>query len=69
LALTIEAARRRATLGEISLALEQAFGRYNATIKSISGVYAKETKNERNFKQLKKQVMILPYQKAEDQEF
>jgi methylmalonyl-CoA mutase len=54
LALTIDAAKKRATLGEISLALEQAFGRYNATIKTISGVYAKQTKNNEIFKQAQK---------------
>lgn len=47
LALSIEAARRRATLGEISDALESEFGRYKANIKTISGVYAMNaTKNE-----------------------
>lgn len=47
LALAIEAARARATLGEISLAMEKAFGRYVATTKSIAGVYAANmTKNE-----------------------
>ncbi|MCU0420795.1 MAG: methylmalonyl-CoA mutase [Cyclobacteriaceae bacterium] len=40
LALAVEAARVRATLGEISDAMEKAFGRYQATIKSISGVYS-----------------------------
>ncbi|MDR2205242.1 MAG: methylmalonyl-CoA mutase [Flavobacteriaceae bacterium] len=40
LALSIEAARNRATLGEISDALESEFGRYKANIKTISGVYA-----------------------------
>ena len=39
LALSIEAALARATLGEISSALENAYGRYNASIKSITGVY------------------------------
>lgn len=42
LELAIEAARHRATLGEISLALEKVFGRYQATIRSISGVYSRE---------------------------
>ncbi|MFN6039745.1 MAG: methylmalonyl-CoA mutase family protein, partial [Bacteroidota bacterium] len=42
LALSIDAARARATLGEISFALEQVFGRYTAHIRSISGVYSKE---------------------------
>jgi len=50
LALTIEAARVRATLGEISDALEEVFGRYKATINSISGVYSKEIKNDKTFK-------------------
>ncbi len=43
----IAAARARATLGEISYAMEKAFGRYTATTKTISGVYAANmTKNE-----------------------
>ena len=50
LALSIEAARGRATLGEISDALEVAFGRYKAQIKSFSGVYSKEIKDDSSFK-------------------
>lgn len=47
LELSIEAARRRATLGEISDALEKVYGRHRAEIKSVSGVYAMESqKNE-----------------------
>ncbi|NND63452.1 MAG: methylmalonyl-CoA mutase [Flavobacteriaceae bacterium] len=46
LALAIEAARERATLGEISDALEDVFGRYKAQIKSFSGVYSKEIKKD-----------------------
>jgi methylmalonyl-CoA mutase len=42
LTLAIDAARARATLGEISDALEKHFGRYAAVIRSISGVYGKE---------------------------
>ncbi|MBK9791620.1 MAG: methylmalonyl-CoA mutase [Sphingobacteriales bacterium] len=49
LALTVEAARRRATLGEISLALEKVFGRYKATIRSITGVYSAEIKMNEDF--------------------
>jgi len=49
LALAIEAARVRATLGEISEALEVAFGRYKAQIKSFSGVYSKEIKDDSSF--------------------
>jgi len=47
LELAIIAARHRATLGEISSALEKSFGRYKATIKSISGVYSGEMKNQK----------------------
>jgi methylmalonyl-CoA mutase len=50
LALAIEAARERASLGEISDALEVAFGRYKAQIKSFSGVYSKEIKDDHSFK-------------------
>lgn len=50
LALAIDAARDRATLGEISDALEVAFGRYKAQIKSFSGVYSKEIKDDSSFK-------------------
>ena len=50
LALAVEAARERATLGEISDALETAFGRYKAQIKSFSGVYSKEIKDDASFK-------------------
>jgi methylmalonyl-CoA mutase len=42
LALAVDAARAKATVGEISLALEKAFGRHQAEIKSISGVYRRE---------------------------
>ena len=50
LALAVEAARHRATLGEISSALEIVFGRYKANIQSISGVYSKEIKEDESFK-------------------
>lgn len=49
LALTIEAAKNRATLGEISAALETVFGRYKATIRSIAGVYSSEIKMNEDF--------------------
>jgi len=45
LELSIRAARERATLGEISFALEMVFGRYKANIQRISGVYSAEVKN------------------------
>src|SRR5690606_21675654 len=50
----IEAARHRATLGEISDALESVFGRYKAQIKSFSGVYKKEIKNDESFELARK---------------
>lgn len=50
LALAVDAARERATLGEISDAMEKSFGRYKATIKSISGVYSSELKDDDHFK-------------------
>jgi len=49
LALAIEAARERVTLGEISDALEVVFGRYKAQIKSFSGVYSKEISKDPSF--------------------
>jgi len=50
LGLAVIAARERATLGEISSALEQSFGRYQAKINSFTGVYSKEIKNDVDFK-------------------
>ncbi|MDI1321953.1 MAG: methylmalonyl-CoA mutase [Algoriphagus sp.] len=49
LALAIDAARKRATLGEISDAMESSFGRHKAQTRSISGVYAAEVKNQESF--------------------
>ncbi len=49
LALTVEAARLRATLGEISTALEVAFGRHVAQTQTITGVYSKEVKKDEHF--------------------
>lgn len=54
LSLAVEAARHRATLGEISDALEKVYGRYKAQIKSFSGVYSKEIKNDDSFEKAKK---------------
>lgn len=53
LALAVDAARHRATLGEISDALEIVYGRYKAQIKSFSGVYSKEIKNDESFEKAK----------------
>ncbi|TXK51567.1 methylmalonyl-CoA mutase [Pontibacter qinzhouensis] len=53
LALAVEAARHRATLGEISDALEKVYGRHKAVIRSISGVYAAELSDDENFARAK----------------
>jgi len=53
LALAVDAARERASLGEISDALEVVFGRYKAQIKTFSGVYSKEIKDDSSFKKAK----------------
>jgi methylmalonyl-CoA mutase len=50
LALAIDAARKRASLGEISMALEKVYGRYKAVIRSISGVYSSESADNSSFK-------------------
>ncbi len=50
LALAIDAARKRASLGEISMALEKVYGRYKAVIRSISGVYSSEAADNSSFK-------------------
>jgi len=49
LELAVEAARQRASLGEISDALEVVFGRYQANIKSISGVYSQEAMEDNDY--------------------
>ncbi|MFN3639536.1 MAG: methylmalonyl-CoA mutase, partial [Flavobacterium sp.] len=54
LSLAVEAARHRATLGEISDALEAVFGRYKAHIRTFSGVYSKEIKNDESFEKAQK---------------
>jgi methylmalonyl-CoA mutase len=46
----VDAARKRATLGEISDAMEKEFGRYKATVQSISGVYSSEIDKDEHFK-------------------
>ncbi len=50
LELSVEAAHRRATLGEISYACEKVFGRYKASIRTISGVYSSELSEDESFK-------------------
>lgn len=53
LALSIEAAKNRATLGEISDAIENISGRYKAVIRSINGVYSSESGNDDTFSKAK----------------
>ena len=53
LELAVEAAKVRATLGEISDACEVVVGRYKAVIRSISGVYSSEVKNDKSFERAK----------------
>ncbi|MCD0473138.1 methylmalonyl-CoA mutase [Flavobacterium sp. EDS] len=53
LEIAIDAARSRATLGEISDALETVFGRYKAQIKSFSGVYSAAIKDDKSFEKAK----------------
>jgi methylmalonyl-CoA mutase len=59
----VDAARRRATLGEISSALEKVWGRYKATTHIISGVYSAESMNDEEFK--KSQRMVAAFEQAE----
>ena len=63
LALAIEAAKCRATLGEISMACEKVAGRYKAVIRSISGVYSMEAKGDDKF--AKAQTMADEFEKIE----
>ena len=49
LELAIDAARKRASLGEISDACEKVFGRYEATVRSISGIYSSEISMDEKF--------------------
>jgi methylmalonyl-CoA mutase len=51
LELAIIAAQKRASLGEISTACEKVAGRYKATIRTISGVYSSEAKNDKEFQE------------------
>jgi methylmalonyl-CoA mutase len=52
--LAVDAARKRATLGEISDAMEKEFGRHQATVRSVAGVYAGEAGNDLYFQEARK---------------
>lgn len=56
LELAVEATRRRATLGEISTALEQAWGRHKATTQTIKGVYESVYKTDEHYKEIKTKI-------------
>jgi methylmalonyl-CoA mutase len=56
LALSIDAMRARATVGEVSDALEKVFGRYRANIRTISGVYGRAYAHDEEFQQIRKEV-------------
>ena len=59
----VDAARKRATLGEISMALEKVWGRYQATTRSIAGVYSAEGGRGAEFK--KAEQMVVEFENAE----
>ena len=56
LALSIEAMRVRATVGEVSAAMEKIWGRYNAPIQSISGVYAKAFSDQKEISSVREEI-------------
>ncbi|WP_343635800.1 methylmalonyl-CoA mutase [Fluviicola sp.] len=56
LEIAVECARERASLGEISQAMEDTFGRHQATIRSISGVYSAESMSDTDFEKAKEMV-------------
>ena len=56
LALSIEAMRLRATVGEVSAAMEKIWGRYNAPIKTISGVYAKSFSDQKEISSVREEI-------------
>ncbi len=63
LKLSVDAARAKASLGEISDALEKSFGRYTAQIRTISGVYTKETADNATMSATRK--MVEEFEEAE----
>ncbi|UCG28928.1 MAG: methylmalonyl-CoA mutase [Bacteroidales bacterium] len=58
LELSVEAAKKRATLGEISFAIEKVHGRYKAMIRSVSGVYSTESSEDINYREARKMVEV-----------
>ncbi len=58
LALSIEAMRVRATVGEVSAAMEKIWGRYNAPIQTISGVYAKSFSDQKEISSVREEINL-----------
>jgi len=58
LSLSIEAMRVRATVGEVSSAIEKIWGRYNAPIQSISGVYAKAFSDQKEISSVREEINL-----------
>ena len=58
LALSIEAMRVRATVGEVSAAMEKIWGRYNAPIQAISGVYAKSFSDQKEISSVREEINL-----------
>ena len=56
LALTIDAVRARATVGEVSDALEKAFGRYRAQVRAVSGVYGSQYDGDDAFRRVQREI-------------
>ena len=56
LAAAVEAARARATVGEISMAMEKVFGRHRAEVKTLAGVYGAAYEGDEGFQQIQKDV-------------
>ena len=63
----IEASKKRATVGEISATLENVFGRYKASNKTLSGVYKNAYENDESFLKIQKKLNFLKKKKADDQ--
>ncbi|MGR3591587.1 MAG: methylmalonyl-CoA mutase [Limimaricola soesokkakensis] len=52
----VEAARARATVGEISMAMEKVFGRHRAEVKTLAGVYGKAWEGDEGFERIQKEI-------------
>jgi methylmalonyl-CoA mutase len=64
LALTIAAMRARATLGEVSSALEQVFGRHKAEVRSVAGVYGAAYRDDPDFQMIQRKVQDFAHEEG-----